>query len=271
MGRIRAGLMDVRLIPVLMAGAVVAGCPKTETGGVDANDAGSGIDAEVEGGADATEPVCGNGVVEEGEVCDDGNTTSEGEGGCLADCSAVQECGDGIVNGTEQCDYTTDCSEFYPDEAVGVGTLCCDPETCLFDTWMHGADAGTDPPDCYSPYQNLHIAYRDGSVGCSCIKENYDTCMEPDATGGGSHVALWCTGGRWLAVEDGACFIKDFCYMPNVNLERIELEGSVGCTCNEEGMVVCEWYEIPYDPGRQYVGLECRNGSWEAFVGAPCP
>jgi cysteine-rich repeat protein len=44
--------------------------------------------------------VCGNGRIESGEECDDGNTTS-GDG-CTAECEA--ECGDGTVNGEEQCD-----------------------------------------------------------------------------------------------------------------------------------------------------------------------
>jgi len=45
-------------------------------------------------------PVCGNGIVEAGEACDDGNTV--GNDGCSATCTL--ECGDGILEGTEQCD-----------------------------------------------------------------------------------------------------------------------------------------------------------------------
>ena len=53
----------------------------------------------------APEPVCGNGTVESGEQCDDGNTVS-GDG-CSSTCqneSTTPYCGDGIVNGNEQCD-----------------------------------------------------------------------------------------------------------------------------------------------------------------------
>ena len=39
------------------------------------------------------EPVCGNGIEEEGEECDDSNTT-DGDG-CSAVC-VVEYCGDGI-------------------------------------------------------------------------------------------------------------------------------------------------------------------------------
>ena len=45
--------------------------------------------------------VCGNGLVELGEACDDGNTLS-GDG-CRSDCT-IEGCGDGILDSGEQCD-----------------------------------------------------------------------------------------------------------------------------------------------------------------------
>lgn len=51
-----------------------------------------------------TGPVCGDGVVEGSEACDDG--TNDGSyGGCALDCSSLgPHCGDGAVNGPEPCD-----------------------------------------------------------------------------------------------------------------------------------------------------------------------
>lgn len=46
--------------------------------------------------------LCGDGVVEGSEACDDGALV--GEGACVADCSGVQRCGDGVVAGLEVCD-----------------------------------------------------------------------------------------------------------------------------------------------------------------------
>src|SRR5207247_9870849 len=46
--------------------------------------------------------VCGNGSVEAGEECDDGNT--DNCDGCSNGCTLVTGCGDGIVCGTEPCD-----------------------------------------------------------------------------------------------------------------------------------------------------------------------
>lgn len=53
-------------------------------------------------------PNCGNGVVDVGEACDDGNNTS-GDG-CPADCSPA--CGDGFVDPGEVCDDGAHQGEF---------------------------------------------------------------------------------------------------------------------------------------------------------------
>jgi cysteine-rich repeat protein len=47
-------------------------------------------------------PLCGNGIVDIGETCDDGNTNENDA--CLSDCQPAR-CGDGSVQtGVEQCD-----------------------------------------------------------------------------------------------------------------------------------------------------------------------
>ncbi|MGK0362023.1 MAG: cysteine-rich repeat protein, partial [Bradymonadia bacterium] len=46
--------------------------------------------------------ICGNGVVEGGEECDDGNVV-DGDG-CAADCTLNPICGDGNVDAGEECD-----------------------------------------------------------------------------------------------------------------------------------------------------------------------
>ncbi len=48
------------------------------------------------------EAVCGNGIVEKGEQCDDGNTKN-GDG-CSSTCQKEAVCGNGIVEKGEQCD-----------------------------------------------------------------------------------------------------------------------------------------------------------------------
>src|SRR5438128_1157895 len=46
--------------------------------------------------------VCGNNIIDPGEQCDDGNTVS-GDG-CSATCQREPRCGDGVVDPGEQCD-----------------------------------------------------------------------------------------------------------------------------------------------------------------------
>jgi cysteine-rich repeat protein len=47
-------------------------------------------------------PLCGNGMIEEGEACDGGNTQSKD--GCRFDCKKTELCGDGFLDGGEACD-----------------------------------------------------------------------------------------------------------------------------------------------------------------------
>jgi cysteine-rich repeat protein len=51
--------------------------------------------------ANCTLPVCGNGIVDQGEQCDDGNSVN-GDG-CEANCT-LPACGNGILDQGEQCD-----------------------------------------------------------------------------------------------------------------------------------------------------------------------
>jgi cysteine-rich repeat protein len=137
--------------------------------------------------------ICGDGVIASGEACDDGNTNN-GEG-CSDICAVepgfvcsgapsvcVPSCGDGIINGNDQCDGAAlggnDCTDLGLNNAadgtnllacavdctfdgaacipstcgnaiVEIGEQCddpadasCDPVTCLF-----VALAGTEPND----------------------------------------------------------------------------------------------------------------------------
>lgn len=50
-------------------------------------------------------PICGNGILQRGEVCDDGAANANNVyGACNKTCSGRQFCGDGTVNGPEICD-----------------------------------------------------------------------------------------------------------------------------------------------------------------------
>jgi cysteine-rich repeat protein len=82
--------------------------------------------------------VCGDGYLDEGEVCDDG-VNDGAYGGCATDClSRAAHCGDGILNGIEACDdgvnhgaygsCTYDCSSSmgYCGDGLLSGPELCD-------------------------------------------------------------------------------------------------------------------------------------------------
>ena len=54
-------------------------------------------------------PECGNGILDPGEVCDDGNLADND--GCSSSC-AVESCGDGVLQTDEDCD---------PNDTTGAG------------------------------------------------------------------------------------------------------------------------------------------------------
>ena len=75
--------------------------------------------------------VCGNGIVEPGEDCDDGIDPSaelhneDGlYGGCTTACKLGPYCGDGIVNGSEGCDLASDNGVVHHDGIAGEPSYC---------------------------------------------------------------------------------------------------------------------------------------------------
>ncbi|NVB36994.1 hypothetical protein G6O69_04075 [Pseudenhygromyxa sp. WMMC2535] len=72
-----------------------------------------------------SEPFCGDGIVDDDELCDDGENSGN-YGSCKPDCSGLAaHCGDGEINGPEQCD---DANTVATD---GCLSNCTIPRSCL--------------------------------------------------------------------------------------------------------------------------------------------
>jgi cysteine-rich repeat protein len=121
---------------------------------------------------------CGNGVPEEGEACDDGNT-SAGDG-CSADCLSNEQCGNAFVDADEECDCGT-VQDLNPD--------CNGPNDnsgglCRLDCKLHCGDGvisegeGCDP-GFGAAVSCLGDEFDRGTTGCSSSCQpiiSIDTC-----------------------------------------------------------------------------------------------
>ncbi len=100
-------------------------------------------------------PACGNGVLDPGEGCDDGNSINDDA--CSNGC-AVASCGDGIQN---QGETNTDCGG--PCAACG-STTCSDG---LQNQGETGIDCGGPCPVCVVPTCSDHVQNQ-GETGVDC-------------------------------------------------------------------------------------------------------
>ena len=166
------------------------------------------IDNMREAGADAGPPVCGNGMFEEKELCDDGNT-SDGDG-CSADCSQVDPdylclnageactrvvtCGNGVIEGSEACDD----GELAPKSGDGCSADCKLVESGF--TCIKPGQACVPSPVCGNGQRERGEQCDDGQTppangdGCdaSCQLENPATWFCPP---GSACSALVCGDG----------------------------------------------------------------------------
>ena len=98
----------------------VAACGGKDSGGGDIDAGGSVIDG---GAVDAIED-CGDGLVTGAEQCDDSNSSNDDE--CLNNCMLA--CGDGVVNAVELCD-----TGISAGDPGACPTACDDSDACTVD------------------------------------------------------------------------------------------------------------------------------------------
>ncbi|NMC69778.1 MAG: hypothetical protein GYA57_06875 [Myxococcales bacterium] len=178
------------------AGDVPAETPAETT--TDAEDGGGGADGdgEADGDGDVPEdagPICGNGVVDPSEECDDGAENSDTRpDACRTNCLRAH-CGDGVVDSAEGCDDGDDtdpldgCHECVP---ASCGNGVVDPSEECDD----GNDDDTDA--C------LHTC-RQATCGDGFIRAGVEECDTPESrsctTPCGSTGSQACVSCQWAA------------------------------------------------------------------------
>lgn len=84
-------------------------------------------------GNQVIQPVCGNGMIEPGELCDDGASNSDvAPNACRTNCR-LPHCGDGVIDSDEECDDLNLAANSCVGLGYTKGTLSCS-STCSYDT-----------------------------------------------------------------------------------------------------------------------------------------
>jgi cysteine-rich repeat protein len=163
-------------------------------GGGDGDDGDDGDDIPDAPGAPDAAPRCGDGNVDPGEGCDDGNTVDDDA--CRNTC-ALPSCGDGVVQAGEDCDdmnavetdacLATCMAASCGDSQVHAGVEACDDGNTV--------DEGVCNPDC------TVAGCATGTAACDAIPDNG---CETDTTTSEEHCGA-CGAACAPANGIGAC------------------------------------------------------------------
>ena len=142
---------------------------------------------------------CGNGILDEGEVCDDGNNLTEfppyAAEDCIDDCSMVlATCNDGVLDEGEDCDDGNDDSKD-----------ACTSSCTVNDTGVHAActvfEEGEEVPPFFNvaegDIQNCDAvpSTPGGDIGCNRSWEYVGNNLVYAAGGDCQLISLKCDGG----------------------------------------------------------------------------
>lgn len=178
--------------------------------------------------------LCGNGVVDGDEECDDGNDVATDS--CTNECT-TNVCGDGyLYDGSEECDEGTGngggCSSAYGSTCTACSTSCrytvssgdfCGDGVVNGDEYCDGSDV---PYLWYNGADSAHAAYAQTTDGtCDTLGETRTdsttgvtyTCRTVGICNGGSSNGEYCTQSSGISILDDttACSLSGGdCVMP---------------------------------------------------------
>ena len=207
---------------------------------------------------------CGDGIVNPGEQCDDGNTT-DGDG-CSGTCTA--ETCYVCVGSPSVCTLTdgTPCDD---------GLFCNGADTCQGGVCVNHAGDPCPGPD------------GDGNCAESC-DETTDSCTAPDPNGSACNDGLFCNGADQC--DGGACTVHtgDPCaggpecaHTCNEAADNCSDPGTTACTsdgnvctddhCNGAGVCIHTNNTAPCTDGLFCNGADtCSGGGCNTHAGNPC-
>ncbi len=146
---------------------------------------GKASDAAPDGAVDVVSHECGNGLLEPGELCDEGKLNSDTvPDSCRTNCTPA-DCGDGVLDSDEVCDGSDFGGQTCQSHGFSGGQLLCD-DGC--------SSIATD--NCTTCGNGLcEVLLGEDQQGCS------EDCGWRDVCVGGSHICavtrdgtLWCWG-----------------------------------------------------------------------------
>jgi cysteine-rich repeat protein len=253
-------------------------CPGGTQGIQSCNTDGSGFSA-----CQCSASTCGNGQLDLGEDCDDGNSINDDA--CSNLCKNAS-CGDGIVQDGEDCD----------DGGAEDGELNTCPSNCLNGGGTggggaggNGAGGGTPDPVCGNGAVEGTEACDDGNTdagdGCAadCVVEMGFSCMgnpsicEPNCGNGTLDATELCDDGNNTAGDGCAvdCTIEDGYECPNNLCQLICGNGTVnpGEACDDGNNVSgdgcqddCTLPTCVTDP--IFAGIVPTNGTVGNYIGS---
>lgn len=210
---------------------------------------------------------CGNGSLDAGEACDDGNTTSLD--GCSATCQVEATCGDGHLDPGEGCDDGNTqsgdgCSMFCAQEPCGNGVIDAG-ETCDDHNVLSGDGCSStchiepacgnhliEPPETCDPPTPGFCSPTCATVAGICgdgIVQSGEQCDDGN-TANGDGCTVTCTFERPASCGDGIVQAGEHCEPPGTAVcdDTCHLGGA--CTTCEEN-----------NCGGSFIHTDCTGGA----------